>query len=253
MATGATSRSIAVPTGLLLIGFAFVPKLASIFSVIPAPVMGAVMVYISCFVMLGGMQLLTSRMLDARRTFVVGIALVFGLSVEMVPGLYQQLPEAVRPLFASALSLTTVLAVALNMLFRIGVERTREAVLSPETDNLDTISAIMEEQGAIWGMRKEVCSRVVDALQEFFVAVQGLGVKSPVTARLRFDEIKFVAALEYQGPVMALPHAPPMAEDLVSGKAGIHDLSGYLLRQHADHVRVSRKNGACRVYLHFDH
>jgi NCS2 family nucleobase:cation symporter-2 len=232
---------------------AFVPKLAAIFSVVPAPVMGAVMVYIACFITLGGLQVLTSRMLDARRVFVVGIALVFGLSVEMVPGLYQQLPAAIHPLFSSALSLGTVLAVVLNMLFRIGVARTHEAVLSPETDNLDTISRMMEEQGATWGMRKEVCTKVVEALHEFLVSLQLLGVTAPVKARLRFDEIKLIAALEYQGPALTIADAPPSAEDLASGKAVISDLSSYMLRQHTDQVRVSQKDGVCRVYLHFDH
>jgi len=118
---------------------------------------------------------------DARRTFVVGIAFVFGLSVEVLPGLYQQFPEAIRPLFASALSLTTILAVGLNMLFRIGVARSYEAVLSPVADNFDTISAMMEERGAAWGMRREVCTRVVDALYEFLVAVAPAAFTCPST------------------------------------------------------------------------
>lgn len=252
-ATGVTSRSVAVPLGMLLVGLAFVPKLTAIFSVVPTPVMGAVMVYIACFTTLGGLQVLTSRMLDNRRIFVVGIALLAGLSVEVVPGLYQQVPVAVRPLFLSALSLGTVLAVVLNMLFRIGVARTREAVLSPGTDNLDTISALMEEQGATWGMRKEVCSRVVDALHEFLVAMQLLGVTSPVKTRLRFDEIELTALLEYQGPTLSVPESAPAAEDLLTGKASVSQLSTYMLCQHADRVRVSEKDGTCHVHLHFDH
>ncbi len=252
-ATGVTSRSVAVALGLLLVGFAFVPKLAAVFSVVPAPVMGAVMIYIACFITLGGLQVLTSRMLDARRTFVIGIAFIFGLSVEMVPGLYEQLPSALHPLFSSALSLGTILAVALNMLFRIGVARTHEAVISTETDNLDTLSRMMEQQGSTWGMRKEVCVRVVDALHEFLVALQMLGVTAPVKARLRFDELKLVAALEYQGPAMSIPETPPTAEDLMSGKANVSELSTYMLRQHAEHLRVSHNDGTCRVYLHFDH
>jgi len=141
----------------------------------------------------------------------------------------------------------------LNMLFRVGVARSREAVLSPGEDNLDSISALMEEQGATWGMRKEVCGRVVDALHEFLVALQLLGVTSPVKTRLRFDEIKLTALLEYQGPALSVPDAPPTVEDLVTGKGGVSELSTYMLRQHADRVRVSEKDGACRVYLHFDH
>ena len=252
-ATGVTSRSVAVPLGLMLIGLAFVPKLAAFVSVVPTPVMGAVMVYIACFITLGGLQLLTSRMLDNRRIFVVGISLLFGLSAEILPGLYQQFPAAMHPLFSSALSLGTVLAVGLNMLFRIGVARTRDLVLQPGTDNVDTVSTIMEEQGATWGMRKEVCARVVDALHEFLVALQLLGVTTPVKARLRFDELKLTAALVYDGPAIVVPHAPPTAEELLSGRAMVSELSTYMLRQHADRIRVSHHEGSCRVYLHFDH
>ncbi len=126
-------------------------------------------------------------------------------------------------------------------------------MISTETDNLDTLSRMMEEQGTTWGMRKEVCGRVVDALHEFLVALQMLGVTAPLKARLRFDELKVVAALEYQGPAISVPEAPPTAEDLMSGSANVSELSTYMLRQHAEHVRVTDHDGACRVYLEFEH
>jgi NCS2 family nucleobase:cation symporter-2 len=184
---------------------------------------------------------------------VVGIALLAGLSVEVVPGLYEQVPAVIHPLFLSALSLGTVLAVVLNMLFRIGVARTREAVLLPEANNLEAVSALMDEQGATWGMRKEVCSRVVHALHEFLVAIQLLGVTSPIKTRLRFDEIELTALLEYRGPALSVPEAAPSAEDLMNGKASVSELSMYMLCQHADRVRVSEKDGIRHVHLHFDH
>ena len=39
-----------------------------------------------------GVQILTSRMMDARKTFVVGVSVVLGLSVDMLPGAYQSCP-----------------------------------------------------------------------------------------------------------------------------------------------------------------
>jgi xanthine permease XanP len=54
MATGATSRVIAWPAGLICIALAFFPRLAAIFSIMPDPVMGAVVVYVACFMILGG-------------------------------------------------------------------------------------------------------------------------------------------------------------------------------------------------------
>ena len=47
MATGATSRSIALPIGAILILLAFFPKLSAFFAAIPQPVMGAVLVYVA--------------------------------------------------------------------------------------------------------------------------------------------------------------------------------------------------------------
>ena len=122
-ATGVTSRAIALPAGLIIIALAFLPGLAATFSVMPVPVMGALLVYSTCFLMLGGLQVMTARMLDARRIFAVGIALVFGLSVEIAPELYRNVPESIRPVFASSTALATVIAVALNLLFRIGVAK----------------------------------------------------------------------------------------------------------------------------------
>ena len=69
LATGATSRSIAVPCGILMILLAFLPKLAAFFAVMPDPVMGAILIYVACYMILAGIQVITSRMLDARRDF----------------------------------------------------------------------------------------------------------------------------------------------------------------------------------------
>lgn len=253
MATGVTSRAVALPAGLILITLACFPKLAAAFSVIPAPVMGAVLVYVACFMILGGLQVMTSRMLDVRRTFVVGIAMIFGLSVDMVPGLYQHVPWVLQPIFSSSLSLATVLVVALNLLFRLGVAKSQTIRLLPERDSLDTITSFMEEQGGAWGMRKEVEERAAEAIYESMVSLSGMQVTSPVSVRVWFDEFKLEVDLDYDGPPIHLPEAPPAAEELSNGKQALAMLSGYIIRQHADRVSVSSTNGHCRVHLHFDH
>ena len=223
------------------------------FSVIPQPVMGAVLVYVACFMILGGMQVMTSRMLDVRRTFAVGIALIFGLSVDVTPGLYQRMPSVLQPLFSSDLSLATVLVVVLNLLFRIGVAKSYTIQLSPEADNLDTILRFMEEQGGAWAMRKEVEDRAATAIHESVVSLAGLHVTSPITVRVRFNELKLEVDIDYAGPPIHLPEAPPTAEELTKNEDAMAMLSGYIIRQHADRASVSSTNGSCRVHLHFDH
>ena len=73
-------------------------------------------------------------MLDARRTFVVGIALIFGLSVDMVPGLYRNVPDLIQPLFSLSLAISTVLVVILNLLFRLGITKRQVLELAPGVD-----------------------------------------------------------------------------------------------------------------------
>lgn len=253
MATGATSRSIALPIGALLILLAFFPKLAAFFAAIPQPVMGAVLVYVACFMILGGMQVVTSRMLDARKTFVIGIALVFGLSVEMVPGLYRGVPAIIQPLFASSLSLSTVLVVLLNLMMRIGISRSRSVELSPETDSIDKVTRFMEEQGAMWGMRREVAMNAAEAIYECLVNIGQLGVTSPVRMTARFDELTLNVVLRYEGRAVTLATAPPSAEELVSDPTALSRLSGFLIQQAADKVSVASVNARTHIRLHFEH
>ena len=64
----------------------------------------------------------------------IGIPLIFGLSLQPLPELYAHVVPWLRPLFGSALTLATVLAVALNLLLQIGHARTAEtSPVSAET------------------------------------------------------------------------------------------------------------------------
>jgi xanthine permease XanP len=255
VATGATSRVIALPTGLFVIALAFFPRLAAIFAIMPAPVMGAVLVYVACFMIVGGLQVITSRMLDLRRTFVVGLALIFGLSVQIVPGLYRQVPSSLSPLFSSSLSLATVLVIVLNLLFQLGVAKSRTAQLVPDdTGNFDEITHLVQEQGAAWSMRGEVAARVIDAIHEFMIAVGQRGIVTPVRVRLRFDEFKLEADLDYDGEPIELLSAPPSIERFSSGPdSATASIAGYLVHRFADRVSIRSTPGHCHVHLYFQH
>ena len=254
LATGATSRSIALPCGILMILLAFLPKLAAFFAVMPDPVMGAIVVYVACYMILAGIQVITSRMLDARRIFVVGIALIFGLSVDMVPGLYGNVPDYIQPLFSSSLAISTVLVVVLNLLFRIGITKRQLLELTPGVDGSQKIFEFMETQGGVWGARREVIMRATAALNEFVESAAGLGlVNGKIQAEVSFDEFNLDLDIRYDGQLMEFPSRRPTEDALLADEKAIIGLSGFLIRQYADRVRSEVVNGRCRVQLHFDH
>jgi len=92
IATGATSRAIAWFSGVILILLAFFPKISEVFLIMPAPVIGATLIYAVSFMIIAGLQIIMSRMLDARKTFVIGVSLVMGISVFSYPGRVKSYP-----------------------------------------------------------------------------------------------------------------------------------------------------------------
>jgi len=254
LATGATSRLIAIPCGILMILLAFLPKLAAFFAVMPDPVMGAILVYVACYMILAGIQVITSRMLDARRTFVVGIALIFGLSVDMVPGLYRDVPNLIQPLFSSSLATSTVLVVVLNLIFRIGVTKRQFLELTPSVDGSQEIFEFMETQGGVWGAHRDVIMRARAALNEFVESAAALDlVKGKAQAEVSFDEFNLDIDIRYDGELLDFPSRRPTQDALLADEKAVASLSGFLIRQYADKVQSEKTNGRCRIQIHFDH
>jgi xanthine permease XanP len=69
---------------------------------------------------ISGIQIILGAGMDNRKTFVIGISIIFGLSLDLLPALFVSIPHAIRPLFESSLTLSTVTAVVLNQVLRLG-------------------------------------------------------------------------------------------------------------------------------------
>ena len=119
-ASGATSRFIGFAAGAIFVALGFSPLTSGLLSLMPSPVMGAILMFVTSFMLLSGVQIILGSGMDARKTFAVGIALIFGLSLDIIPALYAGVPWWLRSLFESSLTLTTVIAVVLNQLLRGG-------------------------------------------------------------------------------------------------------------------------------------
>ena len=254
IATGATSRRIAYSTGGILIFIAFFPKLAAIFVIMPTPIMGASLVFAACFMILAGIQIMMSRMIDARKTFVIGLSIVFGLSVEFAPELYRDIHPWIQPLTTSSLSLATVCAIVLNLLFRVGIAKSQAIELEPGIDSSEKIFTFMENQGSLWGARKEVIYRAISALNEFMESANELQLaKGKIKTDVSFDEFNLDMNIIYQGALMEFPETKPTEDELLHDQSAFTRLSGFLMRSHADKVKSSVKDGQCRIQFHFDH
>ena len=84
-ATGVASRRVAWWLGALLIALSVVPVASAVLVATPRAIMGASLLFTSCFVIVSGLQIITSRLLDPRRTFVIGLALILSPSHDPIP------------------------------------------------------------------------------------------------------------------------------------------------------------------------
>jgi len=254
VATGATSRIIAYYTGGIYMALAFLPKMSAIFSVMPKPVMGGAMVFMVCFMVISGIQMMTSRMIDIRRTFVIAVSLMFGLSADVYPVLYRHVHPWLQPFFSSSLAVTTVLAIVLNLIMRLGVARRVKLELVPGEDSTEKIFHFMENQGAAWGARKEVVYNAMAAMNEFMEAMGQYEVSpQKVIMHVSFDELNLDVKIDYEGQPMEFPAERPDKTELRTNPRAFTLLSGYMIRQYADKVTITREGATCHLELHFDH
>jgi len=252
--TGATSRKIAFAIGGLLVFLAFLPKLAMIFVIMPGSIMGATLIYSVSFMIVAGFQIITSRMLDARRTLVVGIPIIFGISVDIFPHLYENVPHVIKPVFSSDLAFAAVLVVLINFISRIGIAKQKRMVLRPGIDDVDSIFEFMEKQGAAWGARREVIYKAVSAIYELFESITTSKLsKGDIEVDVSFDEFNLDVEVRYRGEPPELPSMRPEEEDLLMDEAAVRRLSGFIVKGYANSVKLDGKDDVCRVRLHFDH
>lgn len=253
-ATGVTSRQVGYAIGGIFIVLAFMPKASAVFLVMPAPVIGAAMLFTSAIIFINGLQIITSRLLDARRTFVIGLAFMAAMAIELYPSFFGDLPAATSVFFSSSLVLGTVTALLLNLVFRLGVRRTQKLVVDPQHVDPAGIEAFMETRGAAWGARRDVIDRAGFDLAQSIETIVDSGVATgPLEIEASFDEFSLDLRVSYDGPPLELPEVRPSNEEIMASEEGARRLAGFMLRRHADRVQAAHKAGRSTILFHFDH
>ena len=90
--------------------------------------------------MINGLQIMTSRLLDARRTVIIGLSTIAAMAVEVFPSIPASVPPGLRPVIGSSLVLATALALILNLLFRIGVRKTATMSIEGAAPDPDAVA-----------------------------------------------------------------------------------------------------------------
>ena len=253
-ATGVASRVVAHAISAIFVVMAFIPGLVRFFTLMPAAVLGATFVFTSCAILKGGIETIASRMLDARRTLVVGLSLLTGLAVEAFPGFFEAVPHSIQPVVGSPLVLGTLVGFGLNAIFRLGARRRAVLVIEPQQIDFDAIHSFMEGLGGLWGARRDVVTRASFAAQQLVeVIVENCEPRSAVSLSGSFDEFNLAVEARYAGRRLELPERRPSDAEIRESEDGARLLAGFLLRHNADRASVIQRGDTCIVRFQFHH
>jgi xanthine permease XanP len=253
-ATGITSRRVAFVIGGIYLALAFLPKATTVFAIMPAPVVGATLLFVSALVFMNGLIIITARMLDSRRIFVIGLSFMVALAADVFQPYFSQLPASVRVFTSSSIVLGTLTALLLNLVFRLGVRRTQTLEVDPLAVDAARIEEFMQTHGAAWGARRDVIERARFNLMQSIELLADSGVtQKPMTVAVGFDEFNLDVRVSYDGVPLELPDKRPTNDEIIASYEGQYRLAGYMLRNLADQVQVSNRTGRTTVAFHFVH
>lgn len=253
-ATGVASRNIAVVVAAIFFLLGFCPKLTALLAIMPRAVVVSALMYAVTFIMINGLQVMMSRMLDARRTFVLGLGILGGLAMEVFPKSANLMPNGIAAVAGSSLVASTAIALLLNLVFRIGVRKT--ATLTVEREQIDPqkIENFFFNQGKAWGARQDVTNRASFGVIQLVEAIaETCWQAGKMVVRASFDEFKMEIAVIYSGEQIEFPEERPSIEQIRDREDGARLLAGFMVRRNADRVRSGLKDGKCTVHFHYDH
>jgi xanthine permease XanP len=253
-ATGVASRVVAYAAGGILILMGFLPKLPAVLALMPRPVIVAALLFAVSFIMINGLQIMSSRLLDARRTLIISLSVIAGMAIEVFPSIATSASPPMSYLVGSSLVLSTVTALVLNLVFRIGVKKTVVFTIKPGGVDPQEIEAFFQTQGATWGARPDIVKRATYGTIQLIDAVAtDFWREGPVVVEASFDEFNLDVRVSYQGEQLYFPDQRPSLAEIRETAEGARLLAGFLLRRNADRTRAESHDGRARVLFHFDH
>jgi xanthine/uracil permease len=243
-ANGVHSRLVGIAAGIGWIVLGLTPGAAGVLYAIPAGVLGAACFYSATFTLRTGLAMLSQRLLDARRTLVIGSGIVVSVLTVDVKGLVH-LPLLGQQILNSPLAAAMLVALALNAIMRLGISRDAKARWSPSVGP-SALRESLETQGRLWGARIDLISRAESVLEEFaLVAPLLVHPGSDVLMDLRYNEVGLQIELSWKG------------EALDSSDVSRHDsvdieLQLKLLRHWADELKTESKGSSQTLVAYVD-
>ena len=205
IAMGTLARSILWMGSALLVALALCPKAVIVFVLNPEPVKAAMLLFLAGFILTQGCQLVTTRLLDTRRSMVVAFGLTAGLVEAVAPqGFVQSLPA-----LASPVAIGTLVAFMANLLTLPLVQK-RATLTVDLVQPIDLrLSDWLAGVAGSWSLKPQTARHVEQSIGELVELLQEREAGQViVVARSAEDRVEY--SLQWIG--QALPELPATAD-----------------------------------------
>jgi NCS2 family nucleobase:cation symporter-2 len=144
--------------------------------------------------------------LDTRKTFIIGTSLLLALSHQVFRAYFVGLPPWLHLLTGSMLSIATLTAIVLNLIFRLGIRRTAKLSVAGTASSWEVADQWLRRQGQDWGVTPEDLLQASESIKEALTLIQeGQLAEGPVDIEISYDEIDLVLELGYRGSLVQVP------------------------------------------------
>ena len=249
-----TSRAVGYVVATAYLLLSLTPKFTFFVLTVPRPVLGAGLVFLSCALLISGITIISSRLLDARKTYTLGIAFAVAVATPAIIAASASMPRWMAPVTASPVLSAVLIALLLNPILRLGVRQQVQLVLPPEGLPSQEVSDFIARAGAAWGARRDIVLQVQNAILQCLETLTDAGLATGERRlRLSFDELRLDARLNWQGQQFPLGARRPTAEELLMDDDATIHMASYLIGRLASRVTSGSNGDQVELLLQFDH
>ncbi|MFA5520495.1 MAG: solute carrier family 23 protein [Castellaniella sp.] len=257
-AAGSASRYLGYWVAGALVFMALFSKFIVLWMLVPPAVIAGLLLYLSAVLIMTGLRLIASRMLDDRRAIAIGLGLMVGVANPyFVQGLSASMPAFAEFLRVAGSSTGVLLALMLTLVFRFGAASRAQRHFPVAATTPDDLMAFMQEQGRLWGARRDSVMRVSQTIWEAFdLLAQSDHIQTTprtLEVQTRFDDYALRVRFLYRGVSLPPPpDAPPSPDEILDDPRASARLSSYLVSKLARRMHTSERDGQCQLDLYFD-
>lgn len=253
IATGVTSRVVAYACAAVLVVLAFVPRVSAAFLELPMSVAGALLVFTASIMVTSGLQLMSSRFLDNRTVFVIGLGIIVALVSTVNRSFFESLPRDIRIITDSSLSLSLTVAIGLTLLFRLR-RHARESLGWKGPDELvEELRTLFRRRGPDWRLEEKTVQRCLTNVRHAIRLLdEGHNVREPLSIAAVRDELGLTIELSYRGLPLTIPDIGSVRAEASEESSATTGMSYICVGVFPDRSATSIEGDAVSIRLSFD-